>query len=172
MDKSELIKKMAGEIGELTAEKNAVYGDSFARAGHILKELYPNGVKPDQYGDMLAVARIVDKLFRIAARKDAFGESPFKDIAGYGLIGTVTDAPKKEVATGPAINWEPRNGADGYTASVGNYTLYAVPWGKSFRASIYVKGHTGEPIDVVENLHDQQHAFEHAEAMFGRVCKK
>ena len=33
---------------------------------------------------------------RIATRKDAFGESPFKDIAGYGLIGVVAD----EIAKG------------------------------------------------------------------------
>jgi hypothetical protein len=36
---------------------------------------------------MLAVTRIVDKLFRIATDKDAFGENPFKDIAGYGILG-------------------------------------------------------------------------------------
>ena len=47
--------------------------------------------KPDQYTDMLAVVRIFDKLFRIATRKDAFGESPFKDIAGYGLLGALND---------------------------------------------------------------------------------
>ena len=32
---------------------------------------------------MLAITRVVDKLFRIANRKDAFGENPWQDIAGY-----------------------------------------------------------------------------------------
>jgi hypothetical protein len=36
---------------------------------------------------MLAITRIVDKLFRIATKKDALGENPFKDIAGYGILG-------------------------------------------------------------------------------------
>ena len=57
----------------------------------LLKVLYPNGVQPEQYKDMLATVRIVDKLFRIATKKDAFGESPFKDIAGYGILGVASD---------------------------------------------------------------------------------
>ncbi len=40
---------------------------------------------------MLAITRIIDKLFRIATKKDAFGESPFKDIAGYGILGISND---------------------------------------------------------------------------------
>ena len=34
---------------------------------------------------------MIDKLFRIATRKDAFGESPYRDIAGYALLGLVSD---------------------------------------------------------------------------------
>lgn len=89
--KGALIRRVAAEMGDLTAEKNAAYGDSFYVSGQVLALLYPDGVQPAQYGDMLAVARIIDKLGRIATRKDAFGESPFKDIAGYGLIGVVAD---------------------------------------------------------------------------------
>ena len=40
---------------------------------------------------MLAITRIVDKLFRIASQKEAFDESPFKDIAGYGILGVAYD---------------------------------------------------------------------------------
>ena len=45
------------------------------------------GVEPAQYPYMLAVTRIVDKLFRIASDPDALGEEPFMDIVGYGLLG-------------------------------------------------------------------------------------
>ena len=90
-EKQALIRRVAAGIGDLTAEKNAAYGDSFYVSGRILALLYPDGVQLEQYGDMLAVARIIDKLGRIATRKDAFGESPFKDIAGYGLIGAIAD---------------------------------------------------------------------------------
>jgi len=30
--------------------------------------------------------RVIDKLFRIASQKEAFGENPWQDIAGYGLL--------------------------------------------------------------------------------------
>ena len=79
------------EIGKLVEEKNTAYGSSFEKSEQILKVLYPDGIKPEQYRDMLAITRIVDKLFRIATRKDAFGESPFKDIAGYGIPGVAND---------------------------------------------------------------------------------
>jgi hypothetical protein len=80
---------LGAEIGKLVDEKQAAYGNSYGKSGDILKILYPGGVKPDQYVDMLGIVRVVDKLFRIATMKDAFGESPWKDIAGYGLLGAL-----------------------------------------------------------------------------------
>lgn len=74
-------------IGKTTDSKQAAYGDSFGRSGGLLRILYPDGIKPDQYDDALAVIRIIDKLFRIATDRDALGESPYRDIAGYGLLG-------------------------------------------------------------------------------------
>ena len=44
---------------------------------------------------MLTIVRIVDKLFRITNQKDAFGESPYRDIAGYGLLGTAINQVEK-----------------------------------------------------------------------------
>jgi hypothetical protein len=84
-------EKIGTEIGQLVDEKNAAYGSSFEKSQQILKVLYPEGIQPDQYQDMLAITRIIDKLFRIATKKDAFGESPFKDIAGYGILGISND---------------------------------------------------------------------------------
>ena len=75
------------EIGRLVAEKNAAYGDSFARSGEVMRILYPAGVRPDQMDDALGVVRVVDKLFRVATDRDALGESPWRDIAGYGILG-------------------------------------------------------------------------------------
>ena len=75
------------KIGKLVDEKNIAYGDSFNQSGKILEVLYPEGVMPNQYRDLLAVVRVIDKLFRIANKKDAFGESPWRDIAGYALLG-------------------------------------------------------------------------------------
>jgi hypothetical protein len=73
-------------IGALVDKKNLAYGDSIHLAGQIVRILYPGGVRPEQYDDLLALIRIIDKMFRIANQKKAFGENPFMDIAGYGIL--------------------------------------------------------------------------------------
>jgi hypothetical protein len=73
-------------IGALVDEKNKAYGSSFHKAGEILRILYPNGVPVSKYQDMLFLVRVLDKMFRIATSKDAFGENPAKDIAGYAIL--------------------------------------------------------------------------------------
>ena len=77
---------IAESIAATVAEKNAAYGDSFARSGEVMAVLYPHGIAPEQMADALAVVRVVDKLFRIATDRDALGESPWRDIAGYALL--------------------------------------------------------------------------------------
>ncbi len=80
-------EQLGTEIGKLTDQKQGAYGDSFGKAGDVMRILYPNGITGEQMDDALAVVRVIDKLFRIATQKDAFGESPWRDIAGYGLLG-------------------------------------------------------------------------------------
>jgi hypothetical protein len=92
--------ELGAGIGRLVEEKQAAYGDSFGRAGEVLRVLYPEGIRPDQLDDALAIVRIVDKLFRIATAPDALGESPYRDIAGYAILGTArTEARRYEEAT-------------------------------------------------------------------------
>lgn len=80
-------EQLGQEVGSLVDEKNKAYGDSFNKCDKFLKILYPNGVTPEQYTDVLCLVRIFDKLMRIATNKNAFGESPYKDIVGYALLG-------------------------------------------------------------------------------------
>jgi len=86
MIEPERYEQIAADVGKLVGEKQAAYGDSFGRSGNVLRELYPDGIRPEQYDDMLAIVRIIDKLFRVANHKGAFGESPGRDIAGYGTL--------------------------------------------------------------------------------------
>lgn len=79
-------ERIGREIGKLVDKKNRAYGDAFNKSDEFLKLLYPNGVRPEQYGDMLALVRVFDKMMRIATDKDALGENPWKDIAGYGIL--------------------------------------------------------------------------------------
>lgn len=95
-------ESLGTEIGKLVEEKNQAYGNSFGETQQFLKLLYPNGIGPESYSDMLCIVRIFDKLKRIATNKDAFGESPYRDIAGYALLGTIKDELDKEII--PATN--------------------------------------------------------------------
>lgn len=82
-----IYEQLGQQVGQLVDEKNAAYGSSFAESHKILSVLYPNGISPEQYTDALAIIRVIDKLFRIATSKDAFGETPWADIAGYAILG-------------------------------------------------------------------------------------
>tara|TARA_Y100001970_G_scaffold290232_1_gene423142 strand:+ start:351 stop:629 length:279 start_codon:yes stop_codon:yes gene_type:complete len=81
-------QQVATSIGNLVTNKNQAYGNSFEKSEQILKVLYPEGIQPEQYQDLLTITRIIDKLFRIATDKDALGEDPWKDICGYALLAT------------------------------------------------------------------------------------
>lgn len=82
----DMLEKIALNCATLTAQKNRSYGDSFAKSGEILKILMPSGCPPEKFQDMLTVARIIDKLFRICTEKSAFQEDPWRDILGYALL--------------------------------------------------------------------------------------
>lgn len=89
-------ERIGGEIGRLVAEKQAAYGDSFGKAGAVMRILYPDGVPPEKMDDALTVVRVLDKLFRIATSRDALGESPWRDIAGYALLSVARVEGAKE----------------------------------------------------------------------------
>lgn len=104
-------------IGELVERKNAAYGDSITRTGELLRILYPEGLRPEQYDDLALQVRIFDKQMRIATDRDALGESPYEDIAGYGILGADMQQKKKEAsarwqgnANGPDAANSSRNG--------------------------------------------------------------
>lgn len=85
--KGDSFRRIGTAIGQLVAEKNAAYGDAFAKCGDFLRLLYPDGIQPEQYDDALGLVRVFDKQMRIATAKNALGESPWRDIAGYGVLG-------------------------------------------------------------------------------------
>ena len=86
-------------VGKLVQEKNEAYGDAFLRVGEVLRILYPEGIGLDQYDDMLAITRVLDKLFRIATDKDAFGETPWQDVCGYAILSIARDNAKRKDQT-------------------------------------------------------------------------
>ena len=91
MTSNKKYQEIGEDIGKLVQEKNEAYGDSFGQACRIPEVLYPVGIHPSQYRDALAITRVIDKLFRLANKKDAFGESPWRDICGYSILGVAND---------------------------------------------------------------------------------
>lgn len=90
-----IFEALGKKIGALVDRKNKAYGNSFFKCGAFLRICYPDGIKPDQYEDALCIVRIFDKQMRIATDRTAMGESPYQDIAGYGILGTqLHESPK------------------------------------------------------------------------------
>lgn len=89
MSETGMYENLGAVIGRLVDTKQAAYGDSFGKSGEVMRLLYPSGIAPEQIADALCVVRIIDKLFRIATDRDALGESPYRDIAGYGILGAM-----------------------------------------------------------------------------------
>ncbi len=85
-------EELGKSVGKLVAEKQEAYGDSFGKAHKILKVLFPDGIQPDQYLDVLTICRVVDKLFRLATDPSYGDESPWRDICGYSLLSMGKDA--------------------------------------------------------------------------------
>lgn len=77
---------IANSLADLLTEKDRAYGSAFDAAGEFLKLLFPNGVPPESSHDALTLVRMFDKMKRIATDKDAFGEDPYMDIAGYAIL--------------------------------------------------------------------------------------
>lgn len=72
-------------IGKLVDDKNRIYGDAFSKTGDFLKILYPDGIKPKDYNNVLALARVFDKIMRIANGNQG-NENAWNDLAGYGIL--------------------------------------------------------------------------------------
>ena len=73
------------QIGALVDEKNKQYGDAFSKTGEFLELLYPNGIEVKDYNDVLALARVFDKIMRIANGNQG-NENAWNDLAGYGIL--------------------------------------------------------------------------------------
>ena len=78
---------IATKIAKLVEEKQKQYGDMISSMGPILKELYPDGVKPEQYNDLTIIVRMLDKIGRITKGNGAGNEDAWGDLIGYSLLG-------------------------------------------------------------------------------------
>jgi len=112
MNDDELIERKANRLRYIglqgtthTIVKNRKYGDAVRKTIEILKVLYPEGIRPDQYSDLLLLVRVQDKMVRIASytpeRREKDDESPWADVRGYGLLGEEKDLDPDEEGVFP-----------------------------------------------------------------------
>lgn len=83
-------------LGALVDKKQKAYGDSVSQASELMKVFlknYDNGdntytLPKELVDEMLMMVRVIDKLNRIVAnpKGDLMDESPWQDLAGYGLL--------------------------------------------------------------------------------------
>ncbi len=90
--------QIATQLGQLLEQKNSAYGDAFAKTTKILELLYPDGISIAQYKDIHVIVRMLDKISRIARDNDPMGESPYLDLAGYGILACARDKKSKSNA--------------------------------------------------------------------------
>ena len=73
-------REILNDMADLLEKKDRAYGGANTRTARIMEVLYPNGIQPEEYVQVLAITRIVDKLCRQSVTDDP---ENWKDILGY-----------------------------------------------------------------------------------------
>lgn len=96
VEKSGYFEEKGHKLGKLVDEKQAAYGDSISKASKLMKvyledyKTHEGYLIPEELLDhILLQVRIIDKQNRIFSnpKADKMDESPYSDLAGYGLLG-------------------------------------------------------------------------------------
>jgi hypothetical protein len=78
-------RPITDKLANLLSKKRRAYGpNNLTGAGDFFSILYPNGIKPEQYRYALILARMFDKMSRIATGLDG-EEDAWQDLAGYAI---------------------------------------------------------------------------------------
>lgn len=76
---------LCGDLSDLLWEKRQAYGaNNLTGTGDFFKLLFPEGIPPERYQDALILARMFDKMSRIA-RGTSGKEDAWQDLAGYAV---------------------------------------------------------------------------------------
>jgi len=83
--------ELAGEVARIVDRSNEAYGQSTIKSAQLMAILWPHGIPIEQYHDARCIISILDKIARVITDKDAFGESPWRDVIGYALLAYYYD---------------------------------------------------------------------------------
>ena len=87
---ADIFHEITDKLAKLLVVKEKSYGQSFNLVGDVLRLMAPDGIKPEQYDDVLTVVRITEKLFRVMKGAED-EESQYQDIAGYSILKLVKE---------------------------------------------------------------------------------
>jgi len=103
--KARRLRYVGVEATKRTIDKNAKYGDAVRKVAAKMIIDFPDGIRPDQYEDMLLWVRTQDKLSRIASydpvKRQEDPESSWANISGYGQLGEEKDLSEQEKGLAP-----------------------------------------------------------------------
>ena len=73
-------------IGALVDKGIPVSNGNPHEAVAVVRALFPHGIKPEQYDDLLAMIRMIDSMFLISREKKSAGKtSHYMDIVCWGI---------------------------------------------------------------------------------------
>lgn len=81
-------KEKALEVAEMLERKSEEYDAPYDSDNDFLKIMYPNGVAPDKYADMVLCLRLYDTLKKLTKSGDT---KYIEYIAGYGILAMCED---------------------------------------------------------------------------------
>lgn len=105
VQKAKRLRRVGVDVTKNTIDKNRKYGDAARTVADLVAVLYPDGIQPCQYSNALLLIRLLDKVVRVSSytpeRLAADDESPWVDIAGYGLLGAELFLAMEELGLDP-----------------------------------------------------------------------
>jgi hypothetical protein len=86
---AEVVDDVLGHTAQQLRDKNAKYGDAYAKTEAFLRLLRPNGCAPENYGSLIFEVRAFDKMMRAATDLAGDDEDPDLDLLGYAALKVI-----------------------------------------------------------------------------------
>lgn len=84
------IRQIALDLANQLIEHEFGYPDRLEMEANFLKTLFPQGIPPQKYKAAMHIARIMGRVYELA-KVDGDMERIYRDIASYGLLGTIME---------------------------------------------------------------------------------
>lgn len=87
--------RLGADLGA-AVDRDAVEPNTRMATASTLKSIFPGGIKPEKYLELVSIIDTIRALHRVAIRNDHLGESPWGTIAVEGIAGAARDDARRE----------------------------------------------------------------------------